>query len=134
MPGNNFVPLVSNLHFFNISEFGHGGVHAPTCGAAYLTKFARACKSCNQSNCYNTQWGPRRRMECPGNGPPPSPPLPPQTFVCKRTAKTLFGEITLPWGVCIPTNAPVNINPRYPNFGPTTGDFASLAACKSSCV
>ena len=64
---------------------------------------------------------------------PPGPPLPPQSFSCKKTAKTLFGEITLPWGVCINSAAPVNMRPDYPNYGPTEGAWPTLAACKAAC-
>lgn len=67
----------------------------------------------------------------PGNR---ADPLPPQTFGCKRTAATMFGKITLPWGVCIPLDAPVNLRSDYPNWGPTTGNFTTLASCSASCV
>ena len=43
-------------------------------------------------------------------------------------------EMTLPWGVCLPRDAVVNNDPEYPNWGPTTGDFASLAECKAACA
>jgi hypothetical protein len=46
----------------------------------------------------------------------------------------LFGDVEFPWGVCIPLDAPVNIRPDYPNWGPITGPFASLAACKAACA
>ena len=44
-----------------------------------------------------------------------------------------FGEITLPWGVCIPQDAPVNLDSHYPNWGVASGDYASLRACKLAC-
>ncbi|KAH8092128.1 glycosyl hydrolase [Aureococcus anophagefferens] len=60
------------------------------------------------------------------------PPLPAMTFSCKRVARTLFGEITLPWPVCVPREAPVNVYRDYPNWGPARR-LPSLGACKAAC-
>ena len=109
----NKVPLVSGLTFNNITTSGH-----PACVSTELAMIERACNKCNTSKCYDTAFtGPPGG--CKGHPPPPPPQqhLPPQTFACKRAAKTMFGEITLPWGVCLPRNAPVNLDQSYPNWG-----------------
>eukprot|EP01051_Picozoa_sp_SAG22_P008112 SAG22_NODE_601_length_8666_cov_7.089413_3_plen_198_part_00 len=134
MDGNDYTPLVSGLTFIDIkSPPGQSG----HCGSKTLDAFAKACKSCNTSKCYNTQWSGPVPPHCRRPANQPSPPLPPQKYGCKKTAKTLFGEITLPWGVCLPAMAPVNVNPAYPNWGPLVGGgykYKSLAACKAACV
>jgi hypothetical protein len=56
-----------------------------------------------------------------------------ETFGCKRTANTMFGTVDLPWPVCIPLNAPVNLRPDYPNYGPASGNYSSLVECKAAC-
>ena len=133
MPGNDYVPLVSNMKFVNITRAGR-----PICIEQQLDRIAKACEHCNQSKCFNTVMvGPPagEGSHCPKvHTPPPSPPLATQQFSCKRTAKTMFGVLTLPWGVCVPLDAPVNLDPNYPNYGPTTGTYKTLAACKSACV
>ncbi|KAH8044789.1 glycosyl hydrolase [Aureococcus anophagefferens] len=65
--------------------------------------------------------------------PDPGPPLPAMSFSCKRVARTLFGEITLPWPVCVPREAPVNVYRDYPNWGPARVAYPSLGACKAAC-
>ena len=115
MHGNNYVPLISNLRFENVSRCSFHG-----------------CNAANRSKCFNvTVVGGGAGCHTPAGA---SDPLPPQQFGCKRSAKTMFGEVEFPWGVCIPLDAPVNIRPDYPNWGPITGPFASLAACKAACV
>ena len=111
MPGNNYVPLVANFAFINV-------------GSVADNVFA-VCKSMNQSKCFNATV----------NGQTGAWPdaLPPQTFACKTTAKTLFGDVTLPWGVCIPHNAPVNLRADYPNYGVATGAYSTLAECTKAC-
>jgi hypothetical protein len=129
MPGNNYVPLVSNLKFDNITVKGE-----PACVSSELAMIERACMKCNTSKCYNTVFIGERSEKCHPSPPPPRHHMPPQTFACKRTAKTLFGEITLPWGVCLPLDAPVNIDRNYPNWGAAKGSYASLTACKAACI
>ena len=112
MPGNNYVPLVSNVHFINVTHLKQS------------SKFP-ACSDCNQSKCYN--------LTVDGIAGAWPDPLPPQTFTCKTTAATMFGKVALPWGVCLPTNAPVNVDPGYPNWGPTTGSYPTLGECIAAC-
>lgn len=115
MPNNSYVPLISNLRFVNVS----GGCSFSGCPAA------------NRSKCFNlTVSGCARCVAPPGN----SDPLPPQRFACKHIAKTMFGEMALPWGVCFPLDAPINLRPDYPNWGPASGDYSTLAECKAACV
>ena len=116
MPGNDFVPLVSNLRFANVQP------RTPSAGT-----FA-ACARVNTSKCYSVSVDGRAVA-------PWGDPLPPQTFGCKTSATTQFGDVLrFPWGVCLPLDAPVNLRPDYPNWGATTGPFASLAACRAACV
>jgi hypothetical protein len=63
-------------------------------------------------------------------------PMAAMRYGCKRSATDQFGvTFTLPWPVCIPLGAPVNVNKSWPNWGPVVGDYSSLTACKSSgCV
>ena len=86
---------------------------------------AETCKGCNRSKCFN--------LTVDGKAEHWPEPLPPQTFACKKQAHTMFGTIDLPWGACIPLDAPVNIRPDYPNWGPAIGNFSSLAACQAAC-
>ena len=119
-PGNKYVPLISNLRFENVT--GAGGCSL------------EGCRLANRSQCFNTSFAGGTPDKCTPP-PAPGPPLPPQRFACKRTAVTMWGEtLRLPWGVCLPRDAPVNNDPSYPNWGPATGDFADLAECKASCV
>ncbi len=91
------------------------------------------CRLANRSQCFNTTFAGGTPDRCAP--PAPGPPLPPQRFACKRTAVTRYGGVvTLPWGVCLPRDAPVNNDRAYPNWGPTTGDFADLAECKERCT
>jgi len=93
MPNNNYVPLMSGWTFINISSKSGG------CNMG-------GCAKGNRSQCFGTVFRDMEHM--PRCKPPPATkPLPPQTFGCKRTANTLFGHITLPWGVCLPLDAPV---------------------------
>ena len=110
MRGNAFVPLISNVRFSNVSRAAGN-----TFGA---------CAHANRSKCFS--------LTVDGEAAWPEP-LPPQTFACKRTARTMFGQVALPWPVCIPLDAPVNLVPSYPNWGPATGSFASLEECKAVC-
>ena len=110
MRGNKFVPLISNLRFANVPRAVGNGFGA--------------CAHANRSRCFN--------LTVDGKATWPEP-LPPQTFACKRTARTMFGEVALPWPVCIPLDAPVDLVPSYPNWGPATGSFASLGECKVAC-
>ncbi|KAH8046623.1 glycosyl hydrolase [Aureococcus anophagefferens] len=87
--------------------------------------------SANGSACYNLVVEGDRPDGCVA--PDPGPPLPAMTFSCKRVARTLFGEITLPWPVCVPREAPVNVYRDYPNWGPARGAYPSLGACKAAC-
>ena len=115
MPGNSYVPLISNFRFIN-----------NTGGCSFS-----GCAKANRSKCFNLVV----QGHSSGCHPPDmTDPLPPQTFACKKTARTMFGVITLPWGVCIPLDAPVNLRPDYPNWGPATGNFTTLAACTAACV
>ena len=114
MPANNYVPLISNLRFANIS----GGCNFGGCASA------------NRSQCFN--------LTVVGSGPhcraPASEDLPPQRYSCKRVAHTMFGVVDLPWPVCIPLDAPVNLRPDYPNWGPMAGNYTSIEACRAACV
>lgn len=113
MPGNNFLPIVSNVHFVN---------------AAKQCSFD--CADMNRSQCFNLTVSGR-----PDCVPPPSASDPPprQTYGCKKSAMTLFGPVTFPWAVCVPLDAPVNMFPSFPNYGPTKGNFATLAECQTGC-
>ena len=58
---------------------------------------------------------------------------PAMRYGCKRSATDQFGTVfQLPWPVCIPLDAPVNVNSSWPNWGPVSGDYPSLDACKRS--
>ena len=111
MPGNNYVPLISDMAFVGIKS---------AVGNAF-----GACAKANRSKCFN--------LTVDGKAEHWPEPLPPQTFACKKQAHTMFGTIDLPWGVCIPLDAPVNIRPDYPNWGPAIGNFSSLVACQAAC-
>jgi len=111
MSGNHYVPLISNIRFINIKS-------------AIGNNFD-ACKQANRSKCFN--------LTVDGKAHHWPDILPPQTFGCKRTAKTMFGTVDLPWPVCIPLDAPVNLRPDYPNYGPLTGSYTTLADCKEVC-
>jgi hypothetical protein len=57
----------------------------------------------------------------------------PMRYGCKRNATDQFGSVfRFPWPVCIPLDAPVNVNSSWPNWGPVEGNFPSLQACKAS--
>ena len=54
-------------------------------------------------------------------------------YGCKTNATDQWGTVLqLPWPVCIPLDAPVNVNSSWPNWGAVSGNFASLEACKRS--
>lgn len=112
VPGNDKVPLVSNLAFRNVQ------------GAAGYP-FA-ACSRANQSQCFN--------LTVDGRAAHWPAALPSQTFACKRHAATLFGPVTLPWPVCLPWDAPVNLWPHYHNYGAAEGNYSSLQECRSHCL
>jgi hypothetical protein len=60
-------------------------------------------------------------------------PVPVMRYGCKRNATDQFGSVVrFPWPVCIPLDAPVNVNRTWPNWGPVEGEFWSLQACKDS--
>ena len=111
MPGNDYVPLVANIHFDGVKS-------------AVGNSFG-ACAQVNQSKCFNVtvDGRPTRWNES----------LPAQHFGCKRQAHSMGGVVDLPWPVCVPTDAPVNLDPSYPNWGPTTGNFLGLEACLAEC-
>jgi polygalacturonase len=111
MSGNHYVPLIANMHFINI--------------ASAVGNSFDGCHKANRSKCFN--------LTVDGKADHWPDPLPPQTFACKRTAKTMFGTVALPWPVCLPLDAPVNLRPDYPNYGPATGNYSSLAECKAAC-
>jgi len=106
-PGNDYVPVLSNVRFTNVS--GHGGCSI-------------ACSLFNGSACHNLSFAGTVPDHC--HPPALQPPLPPSRFTCKATAA---------WPVCLPLDAPVNNDPAYPNWGPTVGDYASLEACRAAC-
>jgi hypothetical protein len=111
MPGNHYTPLIANLQFVRVPS-------------AATNPFS-ACKDANRSKCFN--------LTVDGKATKWPELLPPQTFACKKTAKTMFGVVQLPWGVCLPLDAPVNMDSSYPNWGPATGNYASLADCQAAC-
>ncbi|KAH8059702.1 glycosyl hydrolase [Aureococcus anophagefferens] len=90
VPGDDLVPVIGNLRFANVS--GPSG-----CGFSF-------CDKANGSACYNLVVEGDRPDGCVA--PDPGPPLPAMSFSCKRVARTLFGEITLPWPVCVPRRRP----------------------------
>ena len=110
MPNNNYVPLVSNLLFDQVTHAADNDFGA--------------CGQCNRSKCFN--------LQVDGVAKWPEQ-LQPQIFGCKKSAATMFGKVDLPWGVCIPLDAPVNLRPDYPNWGPVTGSFGSLVECQNAC-
>jgi hypothetical protein len=119
MPGNDYVPLISRVRFENVTGPG---------GCAFS-----GCSRANRSKCFDLRVLGAHGERCVP--PTPEAPLPQQFFACKTVARGLFGgEVRLPWGVCIPLDAPVNIRPDYPNWGPATGNYSSLAACQSECL
>ena len=115
MPGNDYVPLISNLRFTNI-----------TGGCSFS-----GCKAANRSKCFDLKVTNAAGAKCPSQHMDTQ--LPPQNFGCKKGANTLFGHVDFPWGVCIPLDAPVNLRPDYPNWGPAEGTYATLEACQAAC-
>eukprot|EP00658_Telonema_sp_P-2_P066400 TRINITY_DN55430_c0_g1_i1.p1 TRINITY_DN55430_c0_g1~~TRINITY_DN55430_c0_g1_i1.p1 ORF type:complete len:138 (+),score=21.09 TRINITY_DN55430_c0_g1_i1:55-468(+) len=110
MKGNDYVPLVANVQFVRVPQ-------------AVGNNF-ESCLKANRSKCFNLTV----------DGEPIWPePLPSQRFGCKRVARTMWGTVDLPWGVCIPLDAPVNLREDYPNWGPTEGEHASLVECNADC-
>lgn len=108
MPDNKYVPLISNVIFANVSA---------KCRLS-------GCAQANRSMCFNLTVEDQA----------PTRPLPlPRFYACKTTAKTMFGQVKLPWGVCLPMDAPVNLRPNYPNYGVARGNFSSLAECRAAC-
>jgi hypothetical protein len=115
LPDNHYVPLVSNIRFHQVTHLDG------------LRGFAH-CLQANRSQCFNIT-----ADTVPKSPWPEILPLP-RFFTCKTTAHTMFqGTIRLPWPVCIPLDAPVNLRPDYPNWGPTRGNFSSLKECQSAC-
>jgi polygalacturonase len=115
MPNNDYVPLVSNIR---IEKFANVDLHHA---------FAD-CSKCNRSTCFNIS------ADTYKNSPWPDPLPSPRFYSCKTTANTMFdGTILLPWPVCVPLDAPVNIRPDYYNWGPTKGVFDSLSSCRQEC-
>lgn len=115
-PGNNFVPVVSNLRFVDL--------HGP--GSCSLS-----CGGVNGSVCHNTTFDGNLLKRC--HPASPAPALKPMSFTCKTVAHGQFGTVKLPWGVCIPLEAPVNNDPDYFNWGPTAGKYLTLEACLEQC-
>jgi hypothetical protein len=115
-PGNNYVPFVDNVRFSNIRG-GRGC--SISCGAVNGSKCHRMSLS--------GDLGDRCKCDaCDSFGSNPR-------YSCKTRANSQFGVVTLPWGVCIPSDSPVNNDPDYPNWGPTYGDFTSLEECRVAC-
>jgi len=118
LPGNNYVPLVDSLHFSNIE--GSGGCRI-------------SCSGVNGSACHRMRFSGTQGEKCKCDSCDTFEPKP--RYTCKTTANTQFaGTIQLPWGVCLPSDSPVNVNSDFPNWGPTDGDFETLEACQSVCV
>ena len=115
MKDNHYVPLVSNIHFTNVS-----GVK--------IDKTFDNCVRANTSKCYN--------ITIDGKSGKWKEKSPAQTFGCKRNANPMFGKVSikLPWGVCIPFEAPVNLRPDYPNWGEISGKYNTLAECIRACT
>ena len=126
-PDNRYLPKVWNVEFRDILDNGKCG----SCAAM-----------ANGSACPNVTF--TGRTSCNGR-PPPVPPWASAApaaadrrtlamrYGCKRNATDQFGTVLrLPWPVCIPLDAPVNVNSSWPNWGPVSGNFASLDECKSS--
>lgn len=112
-PGNKYVPFVDNVKFVNISD-------SVGCNLG--------CAAVNGSVCHRMSTDHCKCDHCDLHKPTPR-------YTCKTTANTEFsGTITLPWGVCIPDDSPVNNIEGYPNWGPTDGDFQTLEACQAVCV
>ena len=118
-PGNRYLPKVWNVEFRDITD-------------------NRRCGNCpamaNGSVCPNVTF--TGSTQC---GPNPTPrvvaaaPVPTMRYGCKRNAIDQFGSVfTFPWPVCIPLDAPVNVNSSWPNWGPVEGNFPTLRACKAS--
>jgi len=117
-PGNRYVPVIDNVRFSNVS--GGGGCRI-------------SCSMVNGSACHGMHFSGQQGDKCHCDHCDAARASP--RYTCKTTAKTQFGDtIMLPWGVCIPSDAPVNNDPNYPNWGPTKGDFSSLEACKAECI
>jgi len=110
MNGNHYVPLISNMHFIGVPQ-------------AVSQRFD-SCTKANRSKCFN--------VTVDGKAIWPDI-LPAQRFSCKQNARTMFGTVALPWPVCIPLDAPVNLRPDYPNYGVAIGNYSSLAECKARC-
>jgi len=118
MPGNTYTPVVDNVRFSNVT--GGGGCRIQ-------------CSKVNGSACHRLSFSGAQAERCKCDRCDDVVPQP--RYSCKTTANTeLFGTIQLPWGVCIPSDSPVNINSEYPNWGPAEGDFESLADCQAVCV
>merc|ERR1712031_46650 len=115
-PGNNYVPLVDNVRFVNISGDGHCGL---------------SCSMVNGSKCHRMSYSGPLGGKCTCDHCDDVQPKP--RYTCKTMAKSQFGTVKLPWGVCLPSDSPVNNDADYPNWGPTSGDFASLEECQAAC-
>ena len=117
MPNNDYVPLISNIHFNNVSHVNK-------------LRFQQECQKANQSKCFGVTV-----IDRGGNYDPICPEtLPKGGYACKTAAYTRdYDHIQLAWPVCIPKLAPVNIRPDYYNWGPTYGSFKSLKECQRLC-
>lgn len=110
-PGNHYLPVVSGLHFVNVSTHGHCNFDD--------------CSKVNGSKCYDLTFEDTEKC-----GPYQHIPYRRMKFTCKAIPPPQR------WKVCIPTPdyAPVNNDPDYPNWGPTTGLYDSYAECRKECV
>ena len=158
----SFIPWVRRKNVSNVYDQIVRPFNASSPGLPFLGLFGtedgclRACEEL--SNCTQYSWSldvPQFEQHCYGRCDDVwlLHPVPPQYTVvaarrvaaanesqpvsirygCKRNATDQFGTaFPLPWPVCIPLNAPVNVNSSWPNWGPVEGDFATLQQCKSS--
>jgi hypothetical protein len=112
VPSNVYVPLVSNIRFENVTNLD-------------LPYAFKDCSKANQSKCFNISASNDKESPWPDKLPSS------RFFARKTTAHTMIsGTIQLPWPVCIPLDAPVNILTEYFNWGPTIGSFSSLEDCQ----
>lgn len=117
-PGNSYVPLIDRIRF---SGLRGGGGCTISCGGA------------NGSACHGLTFSGPVGARCKCDHCVDAAPRP--HYACKTTAAPQFGApIRLPWGVCLPSDSPLNNAPDYPNWGPTHGDFETLEACRAHCT
>lgn len=116
--GNQYVPFVDNVRFNNVS--GGGGCSI-------------SCSGVNGTKCHRMRFSGSQGDKCTCADCDEAVSTP--RYGCKTIAITEHdGTVQLPWGVCIPSDSPVNNRPDYPNWGPVTGNFATLDGCQAACV